>query len=381
MKKILSLIIIILIVAGGVFLIKERKQQLASLQPPPAKTITVETVHPKNMHIEEIRQFLGTYYSIQHPVIASKVSGFIEKLYVVDGEKVKKGQLLVKIDDKEIVESINAQKAAIRALIQSIESLKVNLKALESDFLYARDAYERNKELYKVDALSKEKLDFSRVAMELKLAKLKSTQKSIEAKKEELKSLKAQLLSKENQLKYTSIKSPIDGVVGRVVLRDGDLVVPGKQILTLYGMKKRVEFSFSQNMIGKIKKGKKAYLLGKQAEITKVLPVASKFLAVAYIDLDTTLPLPENSNIKIGVVIKEATGSAVPVNALLEKEDGVYLFVYNGGRFTPTKVQILSQNDKYAVVSPDIDKPVAIGSNDKLSKLFVITNAKAVNNE
>jgi len=333
------------------------------------------------MKIEQKREFIGRYYSLLHPQIASKISGFIQKVYVEEGDRVKKGDILVSIDDKELRAAINAQKSSIKALKRSIESIKATLSSLKSDYQYAKEVYERNLALFKADALSKEKLDQSEVVMKLKLSKYESTKKSIEAKYEELNSLKALLESKINQLRYTSIRSSIDGTVGKIYLRALDLATAGKPIMKLLGEKKIVEFQFPVGLGKTVKKGMRVYVDGLEAKISKILPDSEKALAVAQIVLKTALKIPENSNVKVEVVQKRALGMAVPVTALLEKENEVYVFEYINGTFLPRKVKVVAKDEKYAVLTPDIIHPVAVGSNDKLSKLFILKNVKAVNNE
>ncbi|WOE70840.1 biotin/lipoyl-binding protein [Hydrogenimonas thermophila] len=384
MKKVVGFIIVVLLVAGSIVVLKKKKEQLANLPTPAAKSVTVETAMPKVKSIEEKRSFIGRYYSVDHPVIASKISGFIQKIYVEEGDRVKKGDLLVSIDDKELQSAVKAQKASIKALNSAIESLKFSLKALESDYLQTKSVYERNLKLYKADALAKEKLDLSKVAMELKESKYITTKNSIEAKQEELKALKAQLDSKINQLRYASIKALNDGTVGKIFLRVGDLAMPGKPIVKLLGDKKRVEFQFPL-VKESIKKGMKVYVNGVESKISEILPESEKALGIARVDLKGKLALPENSNISVEVVTRSAKGTAVPVTALLEKVDGNekerYVFVYNQSEFTPKKVKVLASDGSYAVIDSEITQPVAVGSNDKLSRLFVLKSVKVVNNE
>jgi len=381
-KKYIWILVIILIVASAVILMKKRKSEIASLPVPVKKSVTVSAVVPKINTIEETKDFIASYYAVNSPIISSKLTGYIKKIYVTDGQNVFKDQLLFKIDDAEIKATIGAKKAAINAAINSIESLKVNLKALENDYKYSKAVYERNLELYKVDALSKEKLDFSKTAMELKLAKFDSTKKTISAKKDELNSLKLQLKSSQNLLNYTSVKSPIEGRIGKILLREGDLIAPNKPVLKIYGKNKRIEFNFPYSMQHEIKVGSKIYLIdNKKAKIDKILPESAKSLLIAISDIDTPLNLPDRANLKVKVVTKTATGTTVPINAILEKKDSNYIFIYENERFSPKKVNILSKNEKYAVISDNITEPVAVGSSDKLSGLFFIKNAKVILNE
>jgi len=311
MKKVVGFIIVVLLVAGGVVVLKKKKEELADLPAPAIKSVTVETATPEIRSVEEVRSFMGRYYSAEHPSIASRINGFVQKIYVKEGERVKKGDLLAQIDDRELKAAIEAQKASIKALESAIESLKFSLKALKSDLLQAKSTYERNLKLYEAGALAKEKLDLSKVAMELKESKYVTTQKSVEAKSEELRAQKAQLDSKVNQLRYASLKAPADATVGEIFLT----------ILKLLGERKRVDFQFP----------------------------------------------------------------AVPVTALLEKTGGNkeerYLFVKTGEGFTPKSVKVLADDGSYAVVDGKIDRPVAVGSNDKLSRLFVLKSVKAAENE
>ncbi len=384
MKKVIAFIIVVLLVAGGIVVLKKKKEQLANLPTPVAKSVAVETAMPEVKRIEEKRSFIGRYYSLDHPVIASKISGFIQKIYVEEGDRVKKGDLLVSIDDRELKSAVKAQKASIKALNSAIESLKFSLKALESDYLQAKSVYERNLKLYKADALAKEKLDLSKVAMELKESKYITTKNSIEAKYEELKALKAELDSKINQLRYVSIKALTEATVGKIFLRVGDLAMPGKPIVKLLGDKKRVEFQFPLLEEG-IKKGMKVYVNGLEARISEVLPESEKALGVARVDLSGKLALPENSNVSVEVVTRSGVGTAVPVTALLEKQGGKererYIFVYNQGEFVPKKVKVLATDESFAVIDSEIRQPVAVGSNDKLSRLFVLKSVEAVGNE
>ena len=384
MKKVIGFIIVVLLVAGAVVVLKKKKEQLANLPTPAAKSVAVETAMPEVKRVEEKRSFIGRYYSLDHPVIASKISGFIQKIYVEEGDRVKKGDLLISIDDRELKSAVKAQKASMKALNSAIESLKFSLKALESDYLQAKSVYERNLKLYKADALAKEKLDLSKVAMELKESKYITTKNSIEAKYEELKALKAELDSKINQLRYVSIKALTEATVGKIFLRVGDLAMPGKPIVKLLGDKKRVEFQFPLLEEG-IKKGMKVYVNGLEARISEVLPESEKALGVARVDLSGKLALPENSNVSVEVVTRSGVGTAVPVTALLEKQGGKererYIFVYNQGEFVPKKVKVLATDESFAVIDSEIRQPVAVGSNDKLSRLFVLKSVEAVGNE
>ncbi|SDN46733.1 Barrel-sandwich domain of CusB or HlyD membrane-fusion [Desulfonauticus submarinus] len=385
MKKKVVWLIIIIIVFSAVFLIKKRIQEIKSSPYPVTKIISVRIVKPKLRTVEQVQNFLGKYYSINHPFISSKVSGLIEDVFVQEGEVVRKGNPIVKIEDKELRKSIASYKFSVQALKKSLDSLKVNLKSLKSDYLYAKSIYNRNIELYNAGALSKEKFSYSKVIMELKLAKLNSMKEAIEAKQEELKAVIANLNAKKSLLQYTNIVAPIDGVITKIFLRRGDFVNPAKPILQMVGLRKRIEFYFPPKKQSLITVGSIAYIKNKKFKITKITPLAFKNLVVGYIDFKDfkgNLFLSENTNILVKVVLKKSRGMSVPLSAIYESADGrKYIFVYRKKRFFPIAVEILAQDDQFAVVSKKIQNPVAIGSNDKLAKLFVARDIQVVENE
>ncbi len=369
MKKIVIALLVLLLVVAGFVIIKKKKEELASLPTPKIKLITVETTLPKTMTIVQTQSFIARYYSATHPHIASKISGFIDKISVNEGQSIKKGDLLVQIDKSEISSQIEAQKAAIEALKHSIKAIKATIASLQSDFTYAKNVYERNVALFKAEALPKEKLELSKVAMELKKAKLQSTKETLLAKEAELQAQKATLQAKEALLDYTIIKAPIDGVVGTIFLKKGDLAMPGKPIVELLSYKKYLEFTFPRSL--DIHTGMQVLVQNRKFPITKVLPNAQKYLAVGRVEL-ASLNIPENSQIKIDLIQKEATGTAVPVNALLEEDGKYYIFEKRKRGFEAKEVHIIAQNALYAIVTPAPSNPVALGSNDKLSRLFFV---------
>ncbi len=378
MRKILWFAVVALLVFGGVAFLKKKKGEVEALPTPIGSVIAVETAMPKSMRVEERREFIGRYYSEENPQVSTKMSGYIEKIFVKEGKSVKKGEPLFQVDDGEVKAAIKAQMSQYEAAKRSLDALKVTLQSIKSDYEYAKSVYEKNLALFKVGALSKEKLDFSRVAFELKGAKYESTKSAIEAKKSEVKAAEALLDSKRELLKYTLVKSPIDGVVGKIVLKEGDIAMPGKPVVKIFGNKKRIEFTFASGD-GKIKEGMKVYAAGKEFKVSKTLPDSQRGLSVARVEIDEALEFPEESNVALKVVTKSAAGVAVPVSAILESGEKRYLFEHVDGSFVPKEVAVKASNSRFAVVEPAPKHEVAVGSSDKLSKLFVMEAVKVEN--
>ncbi len=377
MKRAVLIAVVLLIVVGAVVLVKSKKAALEAESVPAVKSIVVKSVKPEKRVVEQSRLYIGRYRSLDHPKISSKISGYIEKIEVCEAEPVKKGDPLFRIDDKEIRESITAQLASVHAVEISIKSLKSSLEALKSDYLHAKDVYDRNMALFEAGALAKEKLDFSRVAMELKRNKYETAEWSIKAKEKELEAAKAQLASKRNLLRYAIVRAPLDGSVGKIYLREGDLAAPGKPVMDILGEKKVVEFSFAPDTKSLLEPGAEVRIGTTEATIEKILPVSDRGLMVARVALEKPLDAAENQNVALRVILKRKEGIAVSTEALLYRGDSTYLFEYVDGKFLPRKVEVEVSDGRFAIVSPAPKAPVAVGSDDKLSRLFVVKSVKA----
>ena len=167
------------------------EQQGSETQPQPivitqASTLTIQSVEIPARHVTS-----GTVTSDHRVSINSRISGYIRKLSVREGDRVKKGQVLVRVDP------VNANQALVQA---------------QADLSNARAELKRYEELFRARAETKQQLDS--VRLRYKVARSQVTQAR-------------------NQLSYAEVRSPVDGVVVEKRLSKGDLASPGAAILIL----------------------------------------------------------------------------------------------------------------------------------------------------
>lgn len=140
-----------------------------------------------------LNEVVGTVRPVQRALIAAKVMGTIEELPVVLGQRVSRGDLLLKISAAEI---------AARAL------------QAQSQLNQARRELEREREL---------------------LTKGASTADLVKSLEDRFAMTQALVREAEVMLGYTSVKAPFDGVVSRRIANAGDLASPGTPLLELEG--------------------------------------------------------------------------------------------------------------------------------------------------
>ena len=155
--------------------------------------------------------------------ISSKIPGRIIELKSIEGDTIKTGQILAALD---ILDLKAQEKQFIAATVNAKESItlaKVNLEKAKEDFTRAQTQYKDN-------IITKEQYDHSAKALDVAQAEynISLTKPGISQAQQEV--VKA-------QLKNSTIYSPIDGVIARKWILEGDVVQPGQPIFTIFDMK------------------------------------------------------------------------------------------------------------------------------------------------
>jgi len=341
MKKILIIIpLIMLLIAAGI-LLKKRRQEVAELPVPTVMIPTVRTTLPQVRTLSQTHRFLAELKTTNNAAISSKLSGRISQLLVHENQQVRKGELLVKIDDREILAGIKA--------------LQAQLTAANSQMKYTQTQYERNLALYQAGGLAQEKLEASAVAMSAATASTQDLQQKINSLK--------------NQHDYLNIKASFSGIIGNIYLRQGDLATPGRPILNLNSLFQKLTISFVPDRVI-IQPGQIVLHNNKRIGVVKRLyNEAQNGLSVAEIIPDQRLDLPSGSYLTLEVVTKSATGCALPLQALLHRHDGVSVMQYQQDHFSEVPVNVQLRNAEFALVTPCPTQPVALATEAKLSLL------------
>ena len=342
MKKIVAVLLMAALVFGAVVLLKKRKEGIAETPVAVQPLLRVRTVMAQPEDIIETSIFLAKVDTVNRAGIASKLSGQIREIMVQESMGVLKGAPLLRIDDTEILATIDGLKAQIIAATKQLQ--------------YNKSLHERDLALFEAGGLAREKLDASEVAYSTVGATLDELQQKLNGL--------------QSQLDYLNIKAPFDGVVGNVFLHQGDLAVPGKIVLTLNSLLQKLIFSFMPGSVA-IEPGQEVLLNGVPiGKISSLYDDAVNGLSVAEVLLNKRLEnQPNGSFLTISVVTKRASGCSVPAQALLHRPGGKSVMVYKDEVFTEQLVTILAKDDSFARIEPCPTQPVAVAAEAKLSQL------------
>lgn len=207
--------------------------------------------------------------------VSSKILDRINHIYFEEGDSVKRGELLVELDSTEL----HAQKMQSEANLEQSKAQQVqaeaklsydeeSIKVLQVGLAKAEEDYTRAKEQYKGDVITKEQYDHTQKAWESAKAQLNAAKKQLTVSSALIKSAnaaiettKAQIKVISTQLNNTRLYAPIDGIVAKKWLLDGDVTQPGQTVLTVTNPQKLwVEVYLEETKMGGLHLNQKAKL-------------------------------------------------------------------------------------------------------------------------
>jgi RND family efflux transporter MFP subunit len=254
------------------------------------------------------------------------MGGQVKELYVKEGDNVKKGQLLLKLDDAIMKQSIAAAR-------QQLEGIKTQLN-------FAKDVYDRQNKLWQKG-----------IGTEVQVISAKT---NVEALQNQLKSAEEQVKVAQEQLNTTSVYSDVDGVAETVMVKVGELFGGMGQIKIVNTSKLKVVANVPENYITQVKQGLPVLInvaeAGKtiNANISLIGQTIENsqrgFIAEAKIASENFLKPNQSVVMKI-LDYNSPNAVVIPINTLQSDENNKYVYVMeklsNGKTVATRKVIVL----------------------------------------
>ncbi len=178
------------------------------------KKVKIKTIETKKESVTHTFKVTGVVEAVDFAYVTPEMNGQIQSIAVKEGDRVNKGQLLAKLNDK---------------VMQNTK------KELELALDLATTMYEKQKSLYEQG-----------VGKELDYLTAKNQKESLEAK---IKTL-------DSQISMSRIVAPFSGIVDKIYRKEGELAAPGQQFIDLVNLDKfEVEADVSEKYIPYIQKG------------------------------------------------------------------------------------------------------------------------------
>jgi len=188
-------------------------------------SVTTETV--KNRDLEAVVSASGKIQPKRSVNISSDTVGRVVNLMVNEGDRVKQGQFLLQIDPKPLQARVDQEVASLRANEASLDQMQQSIETAKAQLELLRQTLVRQQDLWKQKLTPKASLDQAVNDVRVAESSLAEREKTAAAQVSRIAQEKATLDSAQYDLSRVRIASPIDGIVTKRTIEEGEMVVVG----------------------------------------------------------------------------------------------------------------------------------------------------------
>jgi len=178
----------------------------------------------------------GTLEARVKTSISARIQERLVEVLVDQGDQVKKGQVLAKLDDAELRQQVAIAEATLAAAKQTAMRVEADLSRSEAVLAQARLDEKRLKGLLASSAVSQTDADKAAEALKVAEADLKRSNAAIAEAQGQVLVAEKTLLHRKEQLAFTQITAPYDGLIIRRDREPGDMLVPGASLMELISL-------------------------------------------------------------------------------------------------------------------------------------------------
>lgn len=283
----------------------------SSSAPQPAREMRAQVVVVQMASLPQTFPVAGVIEAVDTVQLSSRVMGHIRELKVVQGQAVKRDEVLFVIDPVDTQGAVDLAK-------QNLVQAEVALKDAKLD-------YERFKNLYQDEAVNKQQLEKMRMNYEVSASRVAQA--------------KAGLNVAKGQIGYTRVSAPMDAIVTAKLANEGDMANPGHPVLVLEDtahMQVRVavpEAVFRNIKLGdavKVEVDGQAQPLN--ASVARMTPTADSLAHTYPLTLDVAAPgLRSGAFARVLFPQGERQALLVPAGAVLDRAGVRGVFVLDKG--------------------------------------------------
>ena len=367
MKKVLTVIIIAVLIAGvAIFAVIRKKKMLAAAKAVGERPVPVSVAEVRLGNFVTSKRYVGVITPLTMANISSRITSEVEKVHHREGEHVKKGELLLNLDDRNFQQALAVENAKIENVKTQIEANNVLIKSLQNSVEYWKKQVDRDNELYKQNIVPAKQLETSR-------EKLNEVTGQYDVALQKRKTLVAVLNAAEGakqiaktNITYANITAPFDCVVCDVPIYPGDLASPGKKLMMIEDHKHlKVVIKIPQIDMSSVKLGDKIAIQSRTnkavVEITKIYPSVGINKMVR---IEAKIPEKYADTFVSGQYVLTYLASKVKHNALIIPSKAInldnnnatsnILFLYRNGKLKKITVKVISDNETEAAVEGDL---------------------------
>ncbi len=310
--------------------------------------------------------------------VASKATGRLEWLGVMEGSRVKKDEVIARLENRDVAASREQAAANVKVAAANAEQARAELRDADANLKRTRDLAAKNY--------------ISGSALDSAVARFDKAQASLRSNEAAIGAAQAGLKAAEVAFDQTLIRAPFDGVVLTKSANVGDNVTPFSQaadtkgaVVTMADMETlEVEADVAEASLGRIRVGQPCEVQLDAVPdhrfpgvVNRIVPTvdrakATVLVKIRFLERDARV-LPDMSA-KVAFLERAVTAAerqpvtAVPKQAIVERDGGKAVYVVKDGRAVRTKVEVgLAIGDAVQVSGVTVGERVIVRPLDRIS--------------
>ena len=314
---------LVVLAVAGLAGCSESKQSVQVLA---EKVHGVAVMQVQKTSVPEVVEATGTVRAALSAQISSQVMGTITRVNVHEGDRVKRGEVLVAIDEAQ-------QQAAFAGANAGLHASQESIAAADADYALAESTMQRYQMLYDKKSVSPQEFD----EVKTRLAAAKARRDAAHAGREQA---EAGVSQASTAMSFTKVRAPFDGIVIVKLAEPGAMASPGVPLLTVEDPSRfRLEATVDESKIGAVRLGEPVPVvidaLGEQpieGKVTQIVPAADPGSRTFTVKID----LPSNPQMRTGLFgrARFARGQhdaiAIPKSAVLNRGQLQAVYVVGG---------------------------------------------------
>lgn len=358
-NKLFFIIPIVLLFWGGVTVFKD----VAAEEVPIELGIPIKVANVEIGNLIEGINYVGTLNPKNSVVLSSKITSQVVEGNVQEGDSVKKGDIIAKLNDSQSV-------AALQSTVKKIETMQVSsaylneevetyntsspmvkkIETLELNYDYLSDEDEKYRQLFEHGAIAKseyDKVKHEKDLLKMQLEEVKASSEDaynqLENQKNSTEAQIRELNAKVNELKIsiadTEIVAPISGKVRMLYYKTGDLAMGGKPFVIIDATEGFIaKVNVSEQDLGKISGGSKTLLKITgvkdeiQANVTRIMPSVNANTRIGEVEIGIAalggMDIAIGTSVEVKFITDEMKGGVVISKTAIKKlKDKEFVYV------------------------------------------------------
>jgi RND family efflux transporter MFP subunit len=302
----------------------------------------------------------GTVQARVPVTVAARISAQVLSVHADHGERVKRGQLLAVLDDRDLAAKQAAAVAGREASARNVAAAEASLAKAQAELELARSRHRRDAELYRAAFISQSAYDASAQGLNAAEAAVNNAAALLAARQAEARVVDAEARYADTGRSHARINAPMDGLLIQRSVEAGSMVATNSTLFRMVDPATLwIATRIDEALVGRIEEGMPARIrlrsgeehAGHVARISRQSDAATRELEVnvAFDRPPERFAIDQEAEVSIltGVV----RGPAVPVAALVRRDGRQGVMLLRDGRRVFQPVHVAASDGRVAVIA------------------------------